>query len=122
MGCGQTLVLAASSPQLGSLRTIACSWPDCPDSEAVNKILGDRETEHILVLGRGVGQPFQLQHPLRERIDGELFDCELHRWLRENAAPVEEPGRYRVSVHHPDGYSESYRPGEGGWDWERLPD
>lgn len=118
MGCGETLTLGASSPALDSPRLIVCSAPDCPDPEAVDKILADEETDHIVIFLEG--RRFSLQHPLRERIDGELHDCELHRWLVENATPVEAPGKYRVSVHHPDGYSESYRPGEGPWDWERI--
>jgi hypothetical protein len=29
-------------------------------------------------------------------------------------------GRYRVTIHEPDGYSESLRPADAGLDFERL--
>lgn len=113
MGCGETLTLKEG-------RVRCCMADQCQDPDAVDKLLADEETEHIVIfLGE---RRFSLQHPLRERIDGELHNCQLHRWLVTNAAPVESPGKYRVSVHHPDGYSESYRPGEGSWDWERIND
>lgn len=112
MGCGKTLVRNQDG-------FVICGDEGCPQPAVMAAVMANPETEHTLILGDG-GR-FSLQHPLRERVDGELHDCELHRWLVENAAPV-EPGRYRVSRHQPDAYSESYRPGEGPWDWEPLAD
>lgn len=100
MGCGQTLFL-------GEGGHVTCSWAQCPRPEAVDELLADREIEHVVELGH---TGFGVQHPLRERLDGALFECELHQLISEEEGPPEEPGhRYRVR--------------EPFWDsaWERLP-
>lgn len=87
MGCGKTLFLSRGG-------CVACSSVQCPAPDAVNVILGDSETEHIIRFD-AVG--FSIQHPLRERLNGELFDCMVHRRLRGlTEMPVEEPGLYRM--------------------------
>lgn len=113
MGCGTTLFV-------GEGGHVTCSWRGCPDPGAVDKILAERETEHIIHFA---DDGFDVQHPLRERIAGELFTCTLHQDLRELGGPPVPPGRYRARRHQADGYSESYRsPGSlAGWDVERLP-
>ena len=98
MGCGQTLFV-------GSGGYVTCSWVDCPRPDAVAELLSERETEHIVVLEEGT---FSIQHPLRERLDGDLFTCSLHEWLSEQDGPPEEPGRYRVREPYGDSL------------WERL--
>ena len=40
------------------------------------------------------GETFSLQHPLAERLTGDLFDCEIHKHIAAGE-PLEE-GRYRV--------------------------
>lgn len=110
MGCGQTLFV-------GSEGGITCSYYRCPRPGAVDTILSDPETEHIVLLEE---RHFAVEHPLRERVDGELFDCEINRRLSSLDGPPREPGRYRVTIHQPDAYSESYRPGDGGLDYELL--
>lgn len=110
MGCGETLFLSDSGH-------VECSNVDCPRRDTVDTILAESETEHIVLVDEG---GFSLQHPLRERVDGELFDCQVHGRMRGLDGPPAAPGRYRVTIHQPDGYSEPYRPGTGGLDYERL--
>lgn len=87
MGCGETLFV-------GEGGLITCSLVGCPAPDAVSTILEDHQTEHI---ARFSEDAFVLQHPLRERLDGALFDCQIHRRIAdEPAMPVEEPGIYRV--------------------------
>lgn len=84
LGCGSTLQLVDGAVQ--------CVAPDCSDPLAVDTILAEGETGHLLtVLASG---RYSLQHPLRERRAGELHSCELDRWLSEG--PQTAPGRYRV--------------------------
>lgn len=87
MGCGQTLFA-------GKGGYVTCSFLKCPCPDAVSKLLDDPEHEHIVTLE---GQRFHVQHPLRERLDGQLHACGLHRYLTELDGPPRKPGRYRVS-------------------------
>lgn len=98
MGCGHTL--------LESGGYIMCAHGGCPRPTAASEILAEPETEHVVRLG---ADSFDIQHPLRERLDGQLFDCPLHEWLTAQDGPPEEPGRYRV--RQPFGRSV----------WEQLP-
>lgn len=86
MGCGETLFV-------GSGGYITCSFIHCPRPDAVSDILADRETEHIVELDR---ETFSVQHPLRERLDGDLFRCKLHAESSEMDGPPRVTGRYRV--------------------------
>lgn len=120
MGCGQTLHVLGGE--------VTCASAECPNAYAVKTILGDPETEHVAVFTEtGV----TVQHPLRERVEGDLFACDILGRCTHLGEPPEErpgrypeegPGRYRVTVHQPDGYSESYRSGDVGLDFERLGD
>jgi hypothetical protein len=72
----------------------------CPEPNAVDLILNDPETEHVVLVGE---ENFTIMHPLRERLtqvkanfDPELFDCELHCWLSAQSGPPFKPGRYRA--------------------------
>jgi len=107
MGCGQTLFLGRGH--------ITCSLLDCPNPGAVDELLAHDETEHILVTD-GLG--FTIQHPLRERIKGELFGCDIHARVQE--ANPRDPGRYRVIVHQTDPVSDSYRPGDAGLEFHPI--
>lgn len=86
MGCGQTLFL-------GTGGHVTCSYIPCPDPTAVDTVLDEKETEHIVVIEETT---FSVQHPLRERVGGELLDCGLHRWLTDLPGPPARPGRYRA--------------------------
>ena len=88
MGCGRTLHLASDSGM------IACTAPGCPRPSAVTDLLQDRETEHVVTFTE---EGFTLRHPLKERLDEALMECDLHEELASLSwAPV-PPGRYRAS-------------------------
>lgn len=87
MGCGPTLFL-------GSGGYVTCSWWRCPDPGAVSDLLDDRESEHVVVIGEST---FTVRHPLRERLNDDLAECDLHDWLASLPGPPRLPGRYRAS-------------------------
>jgi len=68
MGCGEYLVLGAGG-------RIVCSWPHCLRSAAVDELLEDKETEHLVVFHE---RNFTVRHPLRERLDDQLLTCDVH--------------------------------------------
>lgn len=105
MGCGETLTLEEG--------VVVCAEKRCPDRMRLAQIMDSGETEHIVVFD---AEGFTIQHPLHER-GGPLFECQLHQELRQVDA---RDGRYRVTWHQVDAYSESYRPGDGPFDFERL--
>jgi hypothetical protein len=88
MGCGPTLFV-------GEGGYVTCSFNECPAPSAASDILADAETEHVVELR---ATDFSLKHPLRERIDGELFDCPAHEHLESLRRPPEVPGRYRMYI------------------------
>lgn len=88
MGCGTTLFV-------GSGGHITCSFLGCPRPTAVDELLEERETEHLVQLGE---TSFTVQHPLRERLDADLWTCDVHRKIEELDGPPRQPGRYRVIV------------------------
>lgn len=100
MGCGSTLFLAADGH-------VTCSWAHCPNPGAVDEILAERETEHVVVLGE---YGYNVLHPLRERIDGALLDCTVGEWIGAQA-PADLPPRGRYRAREP----------VGDTLWERLP-
>jgi hypothetical protein len=102
MGCGQTLFM-------GTGGHITCRRIDCPNPGAVDQILADPETEHLVNI---TSAGFSILHPLRERLDKVescLWGCALHRYMDALSGPPAATGHYRV---HPD---------PGGWSWERVP-
>jgi hypothetical protein len=105
MGCGDKLFLAAGGH-------ITCRAINCPDPTAVDTILEQSETEHIIMLRAG---DFTVMHPLRERAYGDLFVCTITERGAEvlRDAPPPQPGRYRLLK---DDVSRV------GLSWERLPD
>lgn len=86
MGCGSTLFL-------GSGGYVTCSLIGCPNPTAMCDVMLMPETEHVVLLEP---RTFSVQHPLRERLNGDLFTCELHTRLTALDGPPAEPGRYRV--------------------------
>lgn len=100
MGCGDTLFL-------GTGGYVTCSLIGCPDPSAASEILEDPETEHIVVFDE---KGFTVQHPLRERLAGELFDCPLHEYCRRFDGPPVVAGRYRA-----------HAVADGQWRFEATP-
>lgn len=89
MGCGETLFL-------GNGGNVTCSLIGCPAPWAVDDLLHDRETEHVVELG---ATEFTVRHPLRERLNDELMTCELHDYLANLDGPPRPQGRYRATKH-----------------------
>jgi Family of unknown function (DUF6085) len=99
MGCGRTLFL-------GSGGYVTCSYVHCPRPDAIPAILADAETEHIVSFGEDA---FTIRHPLRERLDDALMDCDLHEHCASLPGPPVQPGKYRA------------RAGEGErWTWQEI--
>jgi len=78
MGCGPHLFVGAGG-------YITCAWIDCPHPDAVSTLLADRETEHVVQFGEA---GFTIRHPLRERLDDALMECDLHAWCAELPGPL----------------------------------
>ncbi|AGT12956.1 hypothetical protein KAYACHO_52 [Mycobacterium phage KayaCho] len=103
MGCGATLTLTPDG-------AVTCSNTECPNPRAVRSILADPHTDHIVALSR---DGFTLQHPLRERLDGGLFQCDVHTKIAEAGRSPLEEGIYSVIVTDPADHPND-------WTWERL--
>lgn len=86
MGCGETLFL-------GNGGHVTCGLVGCPNPTAVDTVLAERETEHVVVFTL---DGFSIQHPLRERVMGEMFNCGLHEHCLSLDGPPAYPGRYRA--------------------------
>jgi hypothetical protein len=99
MGCGETLILAE-----GGFAT--CSSLSCPRPAAASELLADGEAAHIVQLGE---TDFTIRHPLHERLDDALMQCELHVHVAALPGPPRQPGRYRVRASGPD-----------MWSWEQA--
>lgn len=84
-----------SSLFLGSGGWVTCSLDKCPNPTAAADVLDEPEIEHIVELGEAT---FSIQHPLRERLNGLLFRCDLHERLSACDGPPAKPGTYRVRV------------------------
>lgn len=95
MGCGQTLFVADGGH-------ITCSHLRCPRPTAVDDLLEDRETEHVVKFD---AIKYTVRHPLRERLDDALMTCDLYEHIAGLNGPPVAPGRYRASRVN------------GGWVW-----
>jgi hypothetical protein len=97
MGCGETLSVMGGGH-------VTCRKLECPRPDAVSEILADRETEHLVTFSPTA---FTVRHPLRERLDDALMDCELHEFIAALDGPPVLPGLYRALESEDD----------GGWVW-----
>lgn len=98
---------------LGSGGYVTCSIDKCPDPGLASDILADGERHHIVVLE---DETFSIQHPLRERKHGVLFDCGLHRHISDMPGPPRKPGKYRVVE------GQSVADGSTRWVWSLIPE
>lgn len=89
MGCGPTLVLSGGGE-------VVCSMAGCPNPGAVGELLADTESEHLVTFTPDGW--FTVRHPLHERPDDQLEECEVQQRLDgyDRDLPVHHPGRYRV--------------------------
>lgn len=104
MGCGKTLFV-------GNGGHITCSWVQCPNPAAVDEILANAETEHIVEIVGNKPPEVRVKHPLRERVNDELFECELYAEclsVMHSRRPIKS-GTYRVR-----------RTDRVGWNWEEI--
>lgn len=88
MGCGQTLRLIQ--------HRIACSSELCLRPYAVDQLVSEVETEHLVIIR---GREFTVKHPLRERLDDQLLRCRIHAQIAGGDGPPVRPGVYRVVDH-----------------------
>lgn len=93
MGCGETLGMNEATGR------IHCRELDCPMPLAVDTLLADAETEHVVTLTE---KGWSCKHPMRERVNDELLDCPFARYMSDgfshHAARTYPPGTYRVTV------------------------
>jgi hypothetical protein len=87
MGCGRTLFAAVGGH-------ITCSYIHCPRPTAVDDLLEDQETDHLVTFDV---TGFTVRHPLRERLDDALMSCRLHEFCAGLDGPPALPGLYRVA-------------------------
>jgi hypothetical protein len=87
MGCGETLARREH-------RAIECTAKDCPNPTAVDAILSDPETEHVVTF---TATSFSVKHPLRERCEDALLSCWVSSWLAGLEGPPADPGTYRLT-------------------------
>jgi hypothetical protein len=92
MGCGRTLHVNSEAGM------IACLNKSCPCPLAVTDLISvDRPFHWVKIQRTG----WAVEHPLKERVTGSLFDCSLTDWLAAlDRAPV-SAGLYRVSEVDP---------------------
>jgi hypothetical protein len=102
--CGRTSLMTGAGGH------ITCGHLECPDPTAVDRLLDDGETEHVMTVHRDYS--FTIRHPLKERLDGALEDCAVHNLALHRSTRLPEPGSYRVHL------SESY----GRLSFDRVPD
>lgn len=92
--------------------SVFCANPDCLQPDAAHRILQDPEIHHIVRFNPD--DTFNVQHPLRERIDSTLLDCLVHTEVQRSSAegaPTEGTWRLKkASEHNLD----------RNWVWERL--
>src|SRR5690606_12081447 len=78
---------------LGSGGYITCSIRECRNPTAAADLLDDGETRHVVTF---TDDGFSIRHPLIERADGTLDDCELHAYCLALDGPPVKPGTYRA--------------------------
>lgn len=72
---------------------VTCRIADCTNPCAVDELLADTETQHVVKFGP---DGFTIRHPLIERIDDDLMRCDLHAYCESLTGPPVVPGLYRV--------------------------
>lgn len=83
---------------------VTCSRLRCPRPTAVDELLAASEPQHIVTVE---WEGFSMVHPMIERLDDLIANCELHRHLVDTGIWPER-GRYRVGRS------------ADGWAFERL--
>jgi len=87
MGCGRTLHLNTGTGM------IICVSKKCPRPTALSDLIAKDPEPHKVEVG---WQGFAIKHPLHERIDDRLFECDLQKWLEDLEGPPVSDGFYSV--------------------------
>lgn len=90
---------------LSSSGEIYCVDKACARPKAVTEILKNASTKHIVKL---TSYNFSVQHPLIERLEDGVFECELVKELTYSSNPPKPTGVYQVVRT------------STGWDWSRC--
>lgn len=93
---------------------VFCTNPECENPDAVTNLL-EADTDHLVRLGE---RSFDIQHPLRERWDGALFNCPLVKALTAMDGPPHPPGLYRAKPYELSPGAEA--PGTLAWSLEPV--
>jgi hypothetical protein len=111
---GRCPACAQETLSLGSDNRLRCLSDGCPRPDAAHLILGDGETEHVVIFGES---GWTLYHPLRERLDDGLATCRLHRYLADlfGRMPAADIAAYA------DTRQRVTPTPDGGWAWYPLP-
>lgn len=101
--CGhEELKVNAANPK------VYCHNPQCTRPDAVTRLLKESDPDHVLVVKEGF---WTLKHPLRERLEGDLFGCEIANAVAAlDGVEVEGDGRYHVSWEGPDNKNLAFMP------------
>lgn len=74
-----------------------CFQKGCPDPTIIGNLLDDSEIHHIVRFDPN-SETFNVKHPLRERVNSELLDCEIHGVIQ---AQVSDGQIYSDKQWHP---------------------
>lgn len=120
--CGKRSLRLEWAPGASS-GEVHCGTQGCSEPLAVQKLLAeDHICEHIAALGH---ETWTVRHPLIERLDGSLFNCNLGAVLRDEFGPPRQGvGMYKLRLvdtgaGRPDLVYErigDLPPGFDGWD------
>lgn len=104
---GACPICDASMLTLSRAGDIVCTNRQCDDPRAITTLLTTSSPAHIVKLTH---TGYRVMHPLIERLDETLFDCELDKHMAVQIAPPQASGLY--AVHHE----------SGEWHWSRIND
>lgn len=68
-------VCAHPDPEVGTDGFLHCTSPECPSPDLIANVLLDNEIHHIVRFYEGF---FNVKHPMRERLTGDLLNCAVH--------------------------------------------
>lgn len=111
MGCGPRLHL---NPGTGM---IICINKTCPRPTAVSDLLKHPPVHHKVEVDFS---GFAIKHPLFERIEDKLFECDLQRYLADCDGPPASAGVYRVRTVPEEPVTAPGLTMVDGWLWEKI--
>ena len=78
---------------------LRCTNPSCAEPDAAQRILADGDPLHVARIHEN--ETFTMRHPLIERLDNRLMECELFDLISaalRQGGVVPEPGDYKVAL------------------------